>query len=77
VLVQARPLMFLELHGPQAARTAWQELTAAAYRVCYLEPRYREVKDIAGLDWKAYLVAYPPGFDFDNRHVEASHESSR
>jgi FkbM family methyltransferase len=77
VLVQARPLLFLELHGPEAARTAWQELTAAAYRVCYLEPRYRDGTDFAGLDWKTYLVAFPPGFDFDNRYVEARHESSR
>lgn len=62
-LVQARPLLFLELHGPESARVAWQELTAAAYRICYLEPRFREVTGLVELDWKEYLVAFPADFE--------------
>ncbi len=77
VLAQARPLLFLELHGPEAASAAWQALTGAAYRICYLEPSYREITEFAGLDWKAYLVAFPPGFDFDSHHMDVKHESSR
>ncbi len=63
VLEQARPLLFIELHGPEAASVAWQELSAAEYRLCYLEPGCREVTDFKRLDWKAYLVAFPPGFE--------------
>lgn len=59
VLVKARPLVFLELHGPDAASVAWQELHSAGYRVCYLSPEYPEVVSSEDLDWKAYLVAFP------------------
>lgn len=63
LLSQARPLVFLELHGPEAARTAWEVFTTAGYRLCYLEPRYPEVTEMQALDWKTYLVAFQQGVD--------------
>jgi FkbM family methyltransferase len=60
VLAHAKPLVFLELHGPQAARVAWQEFIEAGYRLCNLSPGYPVVHSLDKLDWKAYLVAFPP-----------------
>lgn len=59
LLAEARPLVFLELHGPQAAQAAWQTFNQAGYRVCRMVPGLPQVPDLADLDWKAYLVAVP------------------
>jgi len=59
VLAQARPIVFIELHGPQAAQAAWHEFNLAGYRLCNLARDYPEVHSFDELDWKAYLVAFP------------------
>lgn len=59
VLAEARPLVLMELHGPESARVAWETLTAAGYRLCWMKRGYPEVASPADLDWKAYLVARP------------------
>ncbi len=59
VLAEARPLVLMELHGPESARAAWQALTAAGYQICWMKRGYPEVTSLAALDWKAYLVARP------------------
>lgn len=59
VLAQARPIVFLELHGPQAAQAAWHEFNLAGYRLSNLVRGYPEVHSFDELDWKAYLVAFP------------------
>ena len=56
---EARPLIFLELHGPEAAKVTWEVLTRAGYRICRMEPGLPSVPCLADLDWKAYLVAVP------------------
>lgn len=61
ILAEARPLVCLELHGPEAARLAWEALLAAGYRVCRMAPGYPSVPSLDTLDWKAYTVAFPPG----------------
>jgi FkbM family methyltransferase len=60
VLEQARPLMLLELHGPEAARAAWEWLSGQGYRICRMAPGYPPVAAQGALDWKAYLLAFPP-----------------
>jgi hypothetical protein len=77
VLADARPLVFLELHGPEAANTAWKIFPAADYRLCYLKPGYPEIASFEALDWKAYLVAFPPGFVGNNRKKSSHDESSQ
>jgi FkbM family methyltransferase len=62
LLREARPLLFLELHGPEAARIAWQVLTQAGYSLCRMSPGYPLLPALEQLDWKAYLVARPPGW---------------
>ncbi len=59
VLDKSRPLLMLELHGPQAAQVAWEILTEKAYRICLMHPGFPQVKKQENLDWKAYLVAFP------------------
>lgn len=62
LLQEARPVMLLELHGPESARAAWQALQSAGYRVCRMQPGYPGVPSLGDLDWKAYLAAFPPGY---------------
>ncbi len=59
LLVESRPLILLELHGPEAARAAWETLTAACYQICRMQRGYPRVSSLDDLDWKAYLVAMP------------------
>jgi hypothetical protein len=59
ILKEKRPVLFVELHGPEAASTAWQELGTANYKVCYLSAGYPVVAALEKLDWKTYLVAFP------------------
>lgn len=59
VLSDCHPIIFLELHGPEAAQTAWQELVEADYRLCRMQAGYEEILSPGKLDWKAYLVAVP------------------
>jgi FkbM family methyltransferase len=59
ILAEARPLVCLELHGPEAAHVAWDTLVAAGYRLCRMAPGYPPVPSLEALDWKAYAVAFP------------------
>ena len=59
LLMEARPLIFLEMHGPEAARVAWETFNSSGYRVLRMEPGYPPVVSLDDLDWKAYLVALP------------------
>jgi FkbM family methyltransferase len=61
VLGEARPLLLLELHGPESARTAWQALGRASYKVSWMKPGYPPVPTLERMDWKAYIVARPLG----------------
>jgi len=57
LLTEAPPLILLELHGPEAARVAWETLRAAGYQICRMQRGYPPVPSLDDLDWKAYLVA--------------------
>ncbi len=59
LLVEAHPLILLELHGPEAAHFAWEILTEAGYQICRMQRGYPRVRSLDDLDWKAYLVAMP------------------
>ncbi len=60
LLREAAPRLFLELHGPESARAAWETLTAAGYTLCRMQPGYPRLPSLEALDWKAYLVGLPP-----------------
>jgi FkbM family methyltransferase len=59
VLVEARPLILMELHGPEACRVAWDNLTNADYHIFWMRHGYPEVPSLEMLGWKAYIVAKP------------------
>lgn len=59
LLDEARPMLMLELHGPEAARSAWEALFSRGYRLCRMAPGYPPVSKQEELDWKAYLLAFP------------------
>jgi len=57
VLTEYRPLIFLELHGHEAAQIAWDTLTSSGYQISTMQPGYPVVQSVEELDWKSYLVA--------------------
>ncbi len=57
LLVEARPRLLIELHGPDAAQSVWLQLSAAGYRLHRMEKGYPAVHSLDDLDWKAYLMA--------------------
>ena len=59
VLAEARPLMLMELRGPESSRVAWGTLTAADYRICWMQHGYPEVASLEAMGWKAYIIARP------------------
>ena len=59
VLAEARPLMLMELHGPESARAAWDALAAASYETCWMRPGYPVVPSLEAMGWKAYIIARP------------------
>lgn len=61
-LATFRPIVFLELHGKEAAETAWKIFTAEGYRLHTMEKGYPQVLALEDLDWKAYLIALPQEF---------------
>ncbi len=59
LLAEARPLLLIELHGPESAHAAWESLTAAGYAILRMRPGYPRVKSLEELDWKAYIIGRP------------------
>jgi FkbM family methyltransferase len=59
ILAEARPLMLLELHGPESSRLAWEALTAARYEICWMRHGFPVVPAISAMGWKAYILARP------------------
>ncbi len=59
VLERARPTVFLELHGEEAAQAAWQALAGTGYRIASLDSGYPYISSLQELDWKAYIIAFP------------------
>lgn len=60
VLEGAHPLLFLELHGQESARIAWDMLHEVGYRILHMRSGYPAVDSFESLDWKSYLVAKYP-----------------
>jgi FkbM family methyltransferase len=59
LLVEARPLMLLELHGHEASHVAWNILNGAGYRICWMRHGYPEILSLEAMGWKAYIIARP------------------
>lgn len=59
LLHESRPIVLVELHGPEAARAAWDAFSHAGYQVQAMQRGYTPVSRLDDLDWKSYLVALP------------------
>lgn len=57
LLEEIHPLLFLELHGRESARVAWDMLHEVGYRILHMRSGYPLVRSFETLDWKSYLVA--------------------
>jgi len=57
ILAEHHPLLFLELHGPEAEQAAWHVLTGAGYTLRAMSPGYPVLASPEELGWKAYLIA--------------------
>ena len=56
MLEEVKPILLLELHGPEAGRVAWQILDQTGYRICRMAPHYPAIDSLQALDWKAYCI---------------------
>jgi len=57
ILREAHPILFLELHGPESEKAAWETLSAAGYSLHAMESGYPRIESPEQLGWKAYVVA--------------------
>jgi FkbM family methyltransferase len=58
ILTERHPLILIEIHGPEAARTAWKLLSETGYQISRMSSTYPPLARPEDLDWKAYLVAH-------------------
>jgi FkbM family methyltransferase len=59
ILKDAPPIFLIELHGEQAARSVWEQLSACGYSLHQMRSGYPRIASLDELDWKAYVVALP------------------
>jgi len=56
-LAEIKPILLIELHGEEAARSVWDALAESGYTVHTMSKGYPIVLSLASLDWKAYILA--------------------
>jgi len=56
ILSECQPVVFIELHGQEAARAAWDALTSAGYQIRQMGAGEGIVTSVEDLDWKAYII---------------------
>ncbi|MEX2143649.1 MAG: FkbM family methyltransferase [Anaerolineales bacterium] len=59
MLNEKRPLLFIELHGPEAAREIWRLLQKANYSLHLLTKGYARIQDVDAFEWKSYVLGRP------------------
>jgi FkbM family methyltransferase len=59
LLINKKPILFIELHGLESAEMCWEILQMANYRICLMKDDFPQVNSIDELDWKSYLLAFP------------------
>jgi FkbM family methyltransferase len=57
ILQEQHPVIFLELHGPESQKAAWETLTRAGYTLRAMQKGYPVISDPENLGWKAYVIA--------------------
>jgi FkbM family methyltransferase len=59
VVREARPIFFMELHGPQEHKAAWEMLKQNNYTICKLQKNYPKITSKDVLRWRDYVVGIP------------------
>ena len=59
LLSDKKPIILLELHGPDAARVVWDTIKEGDYELCHLRPGYPPCNSITQLNWREHVVALP------------------
>lgn len=57
LLLEQRPILLLEIHGPEAARVAWGILKEAGYRIDHMRPGYPVIGSPDSMKWISYVLA--------------------
>ncbi len=57
ILINAKPVLLVELHGEVAAGQVWDLLIKNKYQIHALKRGFPKIENLASLDWKAYIVA--------------------
>lgn len=57
LLREAHPILFLELHGPESEKIAWETLTRCGYTLRAMQDGYPVIASPEQLGWKAYVIA--------------------
>lgn len=60
-LEEARPILFIEMHGSEAAEAGWDLLNDRNYRICRMATNYPPIQTMKAADWKSYWVVFPDG----------------
>lgn len=59
LLAEARPILFMELHGPEEQQVAWNAFKENSYVIRKMQKGYPEVTRMDALKWKEYIIAMP------------------
>jgi FkbM family methyltransferase len=57
LLKEKHPLLFIELHGEEAAREMWLALSKVGYEILRMEKGHQRIRSLDELGWKAYIIA--------------------
>jgi FkbM family methyltransferase len=57
LLNEKHPLIFIELHGEEAARAMWLALSNTGYEILKMEKGYKRIRSMDDIGWKAYIIA--------------------
>lgn len=56
---EIRPVLLMEIHGPEAARAVWVAFEAADYEMVSMHHPARPIDNPQALKWKSYVVGRP------------------
>jgi FkbM family methyltransferase len=57
LLRETGPVLFLELHGPESEKAAWEILAECGYTLHAMQSDYPRIESPEQLGWKAYVIA--------------------
>jgi FkbM family methyltransferase len=59
VVSKARPIFFMELHGPEEHNAAEELLKLNSYTICKMQKGYPKITNMDVLKWRDYVVGIP------------------